>query len=315
VSFWVAALAVVRHRSAPRLVGVGIGSAVLLDVLVLAPLVTICAPHTPRPVYGPPTPAIGPAQIALFGVAGRPLPGQSTRPVTIDRILGDDVVTYLQYHIADVPHDGQPLPVLFDDRGQRYAANVWPQVIMTRADFISQLMPWRAPVPELGVFPPLHPGLHALTIQFVDRLSRVVQTVRVRLVHPARLWPGATQTVRVHGVRLSVTLTRGVTLARQTIMAEVPPALVPRGGLSHLVAAGVLTDRHGHVLDTNIVAGDATCRSGPRGGAHCETWLTFTPPPARGTHVIWLVGHLVFYGPRDMRIRAPGPLRVQMVMP
>src|SRR5947209_9316178 len=128
VSFWVAALAVLRHGSVPRLVGVGIGSALLLDVLVIVPLVTICAPHTPRPVNSPPTPAIGPAQLALFGVVGRPLPGQSTRPVTVDRILGDDSVTYLQYHIADVPHDGQPLPVLFDDRGHRYAANVWPQV-------------------------------------------------------------------------------------------------------------------------------------------------------------------------------------------
>jgi hypothetical protein len=152
-------------------------------------------------------------------------------------------------------------------------------------------------------------------IQFVDRLSRVVQTVRVRLVHPARLRPGATQTVRVHGVRLSVTLTRGVTLARQTIVADVPPALVPRGGLSHLVAAAVLTDGHGHVFGTKIVAGDATCQSGRRGSAHCETWLTFAPPPARETHVIWLVGHLVFYGPQDKRIMGPGPLRVQMVMP
>src|SRR3989440_1935521 len=223
VSCWVAALAVLRHQSAPCLVGVAIGSAVLLDVLLLVPLVTICAPHTPRPVNSPPTPAIGPAQLALFGVVGRPLPGQSTRPVTVDRILGDDSVTYLQYHIADVPHDGQPLPVLFDDRGHRYEANDWPQVIMTRSDFISQMMPWRAPVPELGVFPPLHPGLHALMIQFVDRLSHVVQTVRVRLVHPARLRTGAMQTVRVHGVTLSVTLTRGVTLARETIVAEVPP--------------------------------------------------------------------------------------------
>jgi hypothetical protein len=200
VSFWVPALAVLRHRSAPRLIGVGIGSAVLLDVLVLVPLVTVCAPHAPRPVNSPPTPAIGPAQIALFGVVGRPLPGQSTRPVTVDRVLSDASVTYLQYHIADVLHDGQPLPVLVDDRGHRYAANVWPQVVMTRADFISQLMPWRSSVPELGVFPPLHSGLHELTILFVDRLARVVQTVRVRLVHPARSWPGATQTARVHGV-------------------------------------------------------------------------------------------------------------------
>jgi hypothetical protein len=296
------------------LVGVGLGSAILLDVLILVPLVTVCAPHTPRPVNSPPTPAMGPAQIALFGVVGRPLPGQSTHPVMVDRVLGDNSVTYLQYHIADVPHDGQPLPVFVDDRGRRYAANVWPQVIMTRADFISQLMPWRASVPELGVFPPLHPGLHALTIQFVDRLSRVVQTVRVRLVYPPRLRPGAAQTVRVHGVRLTVTLTRGVTRARQTVIADVPPALVPRGGLSHLVPVGVLTDGRGHAFGTNRMAGDAMCRSGPQGSAHCETWLTFAPPPG-GTHMTWLVGHLVFYGPQDKRIMRPGPLRVQMVMP
>src|ERR671937_424762 len=41
VSFWVAALAVLRHRSAPRLLGVGIGSDLLLDVLVIVPLVTV----------------------------------------------------------------------------------------------------------------------------------------------------------------------------------------------------------------------------------------------------------------------------------
>lgn len=285
---------------------------IALDAALALPLFTILSPSAPRPAYGEPTPALDPARFVAGGITGRRAPDQPSRPVTVDRVLVDGTATYVQYHIVDVPHDGQPTPGLTDDRGGRYAVAVAPQVVMTPEEFARQMMPWRAPVRELASFPPLRAGVRSVTLRFVDRLSRPVQAVRILLSRPVNRWPMTTRTAGTSEVAMAVGLTWGVATVRLDLHATVDRRSVPAGGLSRMLPNGPLATVRGHPIET--LNSDTACRAAPRGDATCDLWATFASPPPM-TRIVVAIPGVILYDEGGEGHPIPCPTRLIFAAP
>jgi len=283
-SLWVARAVIGgrwTRRRGRRVVAVGVAFA--LDAILILPLHTILAPGAPHPAYGKTAPVLDDARFIEDGTIGQPASNQPSRPVAVDRVLADGAATYVQYHIADVPHDGQPTPALVDDRGDLYAVDVVPAVVMTPEEFVRQMMPWRAPVQELATFPPLRPGVRSVALRFTDRLSRVVQTVRVPLNHPAGPGPLTVRVVSTRDATMTLHMAWGIATIRLTLSTMVHRQLVPTSGLSSALPNGPFATVRGQPLAP--LDWGSTCRTASTGAARCETWATFAllPPATRIT--------------------------------
>lgn len=118
----------------------------VFDLLLAVPLATILGPSSLRSAIPQRLPSLDATYFARDGIVGRPLAGQPTAPATVDYVFADGTGTYVQYHINNLPRDGQPFPIVIDDRGQSYEPVVQPEVVTTPHEFMKQLMPWRTPV-------------------------------------------------------------------------------------------------------------------------------------------------------------------------
>jgi hypothetical protein len=211
--------------------------------------------------------------------ASHPGPGAPTRPVTVERVLTDDAATYVEYRIPDEPRDGQPQPVLFDDHGRRYAVNEGPYVYLTFREFLNQLMPWRAPVRERAIFPPVPSGAHFATVRFLDAgFGTVVATVHIPLSPRGEVRSSPVILAKAHGILLKITVARGMFQGRLDVTAEVARGLAPRRGLSYLAIEGPFIDAHSQPVTR--LQFDSACQATatPNGRRHCEMWLTFKLP-------------------------------------
>jgi hypothetical protein len=265
------------RRQRWRYVGAGLAFVAAFNIAIILPILT-----TVSMLIGPSSLSLRPLTTVhrnLYVAASRPGPGAPTRPVTVERVLTDDTATYVEYRIPDEPRDGQPQPVLFDDHGRRYDVNMLPFVSLTFREFLNQLMPWRAPVRERAIFPPLPSGAHFATVRFIDaRLGTVVETVPMRL-SPRRA--GRALPIiraRAHGMLLTVTVARGLFQGRLDVTAEVARGLTPRSGLHHLTFNGRFVDAHAQPVTP--LQFDSACQATavPIGSTHCQMWLTFKLP-------------------------------------
>lgn len=313
-SLWVAVVTL-RGRRRRRWRGIGVGAAIvaLLDG-VLFLLVAATFPHGTTPTDA--VPALVPNARALFaaGLTGQPPPGQPQRPVAVDRVLVDTTATYVQYHIPDVPHDGRPLPALFDDHGRAYTGGADSSSYRP----IDQLMPWRPPEPHLDQFAPLHPDAHAAVLRF-SMGAQVVETVRVPVnLGALRLagrvsHPNVTATSRVCTVAITM-VTRGVSVSQLTYTLTPSPAVARLGQLFEF-ADVALMDSQKRRLDT---VGLGTWGTGRRCTSRRCIWTTSGYPfvSARpGTHLTLTLSTLEIDRPQARTRSIPGTWRLSFVMP
>jgi hypothetical protein len=265
------------RRQRWRYVGAGLALVAAFNIAIMLPLLTTVSMRIgPSDLTLPPLPR---AQRPLSVAASRPGPGAPTRPVTVERVLTDETATYVEYRIPDEPRDGQPEPVLVDDHGRRYAVNELPFVSFTFREFLNQLMPWRAPVREQAIFPPLPSGAHFATVRFRDvGFGTVLETVHIPLSPRGEVRSSPVILAKAHGILLRVTVARGMFQGRLDVTAEVARGLAPRRGLSNLTFNGRFIDAHAQPVTP--LQFDSTCQAtaAPNGHRHCKMWLTFKRP-------------------------------------
>lgn len=312
ISLAVAAIVLGSRRSQWWVIGVGVAAVTAFDFMLVVPLFTGLGPAPFRPAYSTPAPALSMNQFVKNGAVGRPVRGQPVRPVTIDRVLAAQSATYVQYHIPDIARDGQPTPLIVDDRGRSYNVNVGPNIVTTPREFARQLMPWHTAVQEVAVFPPLQAGVRQVTLYFQDNRPRVVQTVRVLLNRSLPPIHAQTRVVQLSGITLTIGLIPGAAVTRLTFSAIIQHPTIPARNVTHVVPSGPFATTQGHPLFP--LNWDATCQPGAAGTVHCETWATFSSSPS-GTRLIVAAPGLTLYDQYDMRRTISAPYRVSFVAP
>jgi len=284
VSLWAAYTVLRYHRRYHwRRTGVGVVGALAIDVAFLYALSYTFTPPAPRWSDTGAQLVPNAAALAAAGLVGRPARGQPTRPATVDGVYADTTATYVRYAVPDAPHDGQPNPTLYDDRGRSYGFGEGGSSVTP----IKQLMPWRPPIVGFANFPPLRPDAHAAVLRFSEQ-GRVMETVRVplnlgALRRAARVSDPAV-VVAVHGITLTLTtVTRGIGVSRIVTHLDEEPRVGPVTSVGD-----VLLDAHGR----RIPFADARGSGGVPLGGHFTFTSTygFVTPPSGARLVLVIPG-------------------------
>lgn len=283
-----------RWRLARPLVSCIVGSVVALDVALLGSSGTLLWPGPLTPMLTTPAPPLVASHYARYGTIGSPAPGTLTQPARVYRLFADGAATYLQYDIGDVAHDGQPTPVLIDDRGTVYTAHIVPEVYTTPQGFVRLLLPWHPAVSELAEFAPLPSGVRGVTVQFHDNDMRLIQTAHLKLNHPVARPVSVSKAVKVgnSNISMAVALITGVDVMRLQFNITVKAAALPASTIVHVVPLGPFAKVRGQTLVP--LDWDSTCYPRKHWPISCITWAIFPRFPPHSRLIISAPGFRVY---------------------